>query len=532
VATGATTPGRGPGTALQPSGAGISRTTRVLVISALSLFIASIALLGVAMALGMPAVAGGPMWSISATPSPDSVVVLQGVGMLAGALSVCLGIGAVGLGWRPSARLLVAIGAAVAVLYVFLPPSWGDTDVLNYAIYGRIAALGHSPYLMTPGQLYRTGDPVAVLGPQAWRNWPTVYGPVATALQWAAAKLGGTSMAWIVFWIKVGNAIAFVLTALGLVRLTAGNRALQARSCILWVVNPLLLFWLVGNGHIDILLGLAAVLLLMVIQASQRDSKVAGLVSGLIIGAGTAIKTPFALAALGVAWALRKSPWTIMAGIVGAAAVLVPCYLRPGVLDGAVLSRRLTWDQGFLHLPAAISSRPDVYGALILIAGVVMAAVLLWRMPQSYPPLPWARPAAALVLAWLVVFPTAGPWYDAAIFPLVALIVPSWLDYIIIAHCALLSEMALPTATNHSAYEIERMVGIVSHAGVLLVPVVLIILCLLRRWQVSQTDAVDSGAGLAAEQNYRTQLPALSIRRWRLPATDELTTRGRHRAQH
>jgi len=519
----------------------ISRVPRVLIVSAPVLFVASVVLLGVAMALGMPAVAGGPMWSISATPSPNSVVLLQGVGMFVGALAVCLGLIAVSLGWRPPVRLLVGIGAVVAVLYLFLPPSWGDTDVLNYAIYGRIAALGHSPYLMTPGQLYRSGDPVGVLGPAAWRNWPTVYGPVATALQWVAAKLGGTSMAWIVFWLKAGNAIAFVLTALGLVRLTAGNGALQAKSCILWAVNPLMLFWLVGNGHIDVLLALAAVLLLAVIKSSRGSGIAIGFVSGLIIGAATAIKTPFALAALGVAWAVRKSPWTIVAGLVGVAAVLIPSYLRPGVLDGAVLSRRLTWNPGFMHLPAAITSRPAVYGALLLLAALLMAAVLLWRMPPGDPALPYVRPAAALILAYLVVFPTAGPWYDAAIFPLVALMVPSWLDYIVVTHLALLSEMALPTATLHSAvYQTERMVGIVCHAGVLLVPVVLIILCLSNRWQLSRL--ADEGAGmvawLAAQQLSTVQLPAQSSQ-----APDELTpsaepvapvratARGRHRAQ-
>jgi hypothetical protein len=481
VATSARTAGQDSGSTQQQPSPGISRATCVLVVSAQVLFVASIALLGVAMALGMPAVAGGPMWSISATPAPDSVVVLQGVGMLAGALAVCLGITAVRMGWRPSARLLVAIGAAVAAGYVFLPPSWGDTDVLNYAIYGRIAALGHSPYLMTPAQLYRSGDPVGVLAPTAWRNWPTVYGPVATALQWVAAELGRSSLAWIVFWIKVGNGIAFILTAIGLAHLTAGNRAMQARSCIIWAVNPLMLFWLVGNGHIDVLLALAAVLLLTVVKSSRGDGKVAGFLSGVIIGAGTAIKVPFALAAVGIVWAIRKSPSTILAGLVGAGAVLIPGYLRPGVLDGAVLSRRLTSDPGFLHLPAAITSRPAVYGALILLAGLVMAIILLWRMPPGDPATPWVRPAAALVLAWLVVFPTAGPWYDALIFTLVALMFSSWLDYVLVVQCALLSAMALPTVTRHSIYATVRMIGIVCHAGILLVPIVLIILCLWQR---------------------------------------------------
>ena len=502
----------------------VSRATRVLVFSALVLFIASVVLLGFAMALGMPAVAGGPMWSMSTKPAPDTVAVLQGVGMFVGAVAVGLGIAAVGTGWRPSPRLLVAIGAAVAAVYLFLPPSWGDTDVLNYAIYGRIAAPGHSPYLMTPEQLYRTGDPVGVLGPVAWRGWPTVYGPVATVLEWVAAELGRTSMAWIVFWIKAGNWIAFVLTAIGLVRLTAGNRALQARSCILWAVNPLMLFWLVGNGHIDVLLALAAVLLLTVLKSGRLNAISAGFLGGLIIGAGTAIKSPFLLAAIGVAWTVRRSPRTIFAGVIGAAAVLVPSYLQPGALDEAVLSRRLTWNPSFMHLPGAITSRPDVYGALILLATLVMAVILLLRMPQGYQARPSVRPAAALVLAYLLVFPTAGPWYDALIIPLVALIVPSWLDYLVTIQLALLSEMALPTGIPHSAiYKTERMVGIISHAGVLLVPIVLVVLCVRNSWSVSWPDGIGGGVPQPAVLASGTEVPAPNLPAPNLP--------GRHRAQ-
>ena len=485
------------------------RVTSALIVSAAALFAASVILLGIAMALGMPAVAGGPMWSLAAKPSPDAVAVLLGIGLFAGAGAVSLGVAAVNNGWRPSAALLVGASAIVVALYLFLPPSWGDTDVLNYAIYGRIAALGHNPYLMTPAQLARTRDPVGRLGPHAWRDWPTVYGPVATALQWVAAELGGASMAWIVFWIKVSNAIAFVLTSLGLVRLTARIPAMQARVCILWAVNPLMLFWLVGNGHIDVLLALAAVLALIVIQAQRGNGALAGLVTGLIVGAGTAIKTPFALVALAIAWAARRSPAVLAAGLAGAAVVIIPGYLAPGVLDGAVLSRRLTWDQGFLHLPAAISSRPLVYGCLILLAMAVLAVLLLWRLPQGgHQSLPFVRPAVALVLAWLVIFPTAGPWYDALIFPLLALMLPSWLDYLVIAQCLALSEMALPSAPTHSLYQLERLIGIASHVAVLLVPIVLAAMCVRDAWGVRWDDA--SGPG-----------------HWQ-PATDH--GGGRHRA--
>ena len=401
--------------------------------------------------------------------------------------------------------LLVGAGAAVAALFVFLPPAGGDTDVLNYAIYGRIAALGHNPYVMTPARLYHSGDPVGLLAPTSWRGWPTVYGPVATALQWAAAKLGGASMARIVFWIKLGNGIAFVATALGLVRLAGRDRARQARACLLWAVNPLMLFWLVGGGHVDALLALLAVLALMVIQSGHRSGIIAGAVAGLIVGAGMAIKTPFALVGLGIAWAVRKSPRTIAAGLICAAAVLVPIYLLPGVLDTAVLSRRLTWDPGFWHVPAAISSRPLLFTAVVLVATLALMMLLLWRMPPGPRALPAVRPAAALVLAWLVVFPTPGPWYYGLIFPLLALMPTSWLDYLVIASCMLLSELALPGARPGTiSLEVERFVGILSHLGLLFVIGALIVMCLLRAWGTITLDGGETAAVTAGNRGEGT----------------------------
>ena len=95
-------------------------------------------------------------------------------------------------------------------------------------------------------------------------------------------------------------------------------------------------------------------------------------------------------------------------------------------------------------MPAAIRSRPAVFAAVVLLATLALALLLLWRLPPGYPALPAVRPAAALALGWLVIFPVQAPWYDALIFPLLALMPASWLDYLLIARCLLLSEMLLP----------------------------------------------------------------------------------------
>src|SRR6266536_1781239 len=286
--------------------------------TALALIAASTVVLAVVMGLGPSATvppldSGGPMGWLAARPSAATVIALERAGLLVGAIGVAMGLVAARRGWRPATGLLLGAGAAAAAVYIFLPPA-GSIDVLNYAIYGRIASLGHNPYLMRPSELYRSGDAVGLFAPSNWRTLPTIYGPVATGVQWAAARLGGGSMARIVFWIRFANAVAFVAAAAGLVRLAGADRARQARVCLLWAVNPLMLFWLVGSGHVDVLPALLVVASLITIRGLRVAN---GAVTGALIGVATAIKTPFILAAGGLFWAARRSPRTVIAGRAG-----------------------------------------------------------------------------------------------------------------------------------------------------------------------------------------------------------------------
>jgi hypothetical protein len=79
-------------------------------------------------------------------------------------------------GWRPRPRRLI-IGSVVAVVSLMVMPPLGSTDMLHYAAYGRIAVLGHSPYVMTPGQLESTGDAVGAVTARYYRNGLSGYGP-------------------------------------------------------------------------------------------------------------------------------------------------------------------------------------------------------------------------------------------------------------------------------------------------------------------------------------------------------------------
>ena len=109
---------------------------------------------------------------------------------------------------------------------------------------------GHNPYTTTPAQLAALGDPVA-RAVQDWSGSPSVYGPLATAIQGLASQAGGTSVRLTVFVLGLADVAAFALTALLLHRMTRHYPTQQLRAALLWAGNPLLLQVLVAGAHVD-----------------------------------------------------------------------------------------------------------------------------------------------------------------------------------------------------------------------------------------------------------------------------------------
>ncbi|MGP4105142.1 polyprenol phosphomannose-dependent alpha 1,6 mannosyltransferase MptB [Nonomuraea sp. KM90] len=150
----------------------------------------------------------------------------------------------------PSARSFVLIGCIAAGVLAFLPPS-GSGDHLNYAVYGRMVTLCLSPY--THGAADLPGDPVADAVEEPWREEPSVYGPVATALQAVASWAGGDSLRLTIFVLALFNAAAFIATGLLTDRFTRDDPVRRLRAALLWTANPLLLYHLVAGMHVDTL---------------------------------------------------------------------------------------------------------------------------------------------------------------------------------------------------------------------------------------------------------------------------------------
>ena len=475
--------------------------------------------------------ADSPPWWHALHLTATFVTVSLWAAMVLGGAGVIAGLVAVARGARPPVRAVIA-GAFLAIAVVTVLPPAGSTDAISYAANGRMAVIGRSPYVMTPLQLKRSGDPIGrqipfIQIPSTWTTTVSVYGPVATGAEWAAAELGGSSLARITFWLKLEAALAFGAVILVLDRLLRADPAQRLRAHLLWSVNPLLLWEIVASGHIDglaALFGLLGVAVLRIRpsqssgQSSSGQSSEPGrgqiglrdaVLAGLAIGVATGIKAEYALFGLAVAWACRRSVKPLAAAAAGFVLVVVPAYLAAGTPAIKILLTRspgITWDTMYQlfwrpvlgYTQFSVTSRPPHLElvAYLLFAAVAVLAVL--RFPDPVPHLPAVTPALALSLAWLFVTAFQRPWYDVMAISLLALYSASRLDWVVLIR--LVAGATVYVQAVQSPFQPHWLANLGQFDGAWLTPgvrllatVALVWLCLSGRWGWRSASAASPG---------------------------------------
>jgi hypothetical protein len=531
------------------SSSGSPELTRLLAVLAAAAIAVSIFIIIVISAAGpsvsvplMPRAAGGPPWWHALHLTATFVTGSLWTAMVLGCAGVITGLVAVARGARPPVRAVIAAALLAVAVVAVLPPA-GSTDAISYAANGRMAVIGHSPYVMTPLQLRRSGDPVGrqiPFGeiPSTWTTTVSVYGPVATGTEWAAAELGGSSLARITFWLKLEEALAFGAVILALDRMLRADPAQRLRAHLLVSVNPLLLWEIVASGHID---GLAALFGLLGVAALRTGGEPAGehsshpdrapvrapnpgpsrapapgritlrdaALSGLLIGIAAGVKVEYALIGLAVAWACRRSVRSLAAAAAGFALAVVPAYVAAGTPAIKVLVTRspgITWDTMYQlfwrpvlgYTQFSVTSRPPHLElvAYLLFAAVAVLAVL--RFPDPVPSLPAVTPALALSLAWLFVTAFQRPWYDVMALSLLALYSASRLDWVVLirllAGATVYVQAVQSPAQPHWLSDVVQFDGAWLTPGVrLLATAALVWLCLSGRWGWRSAPAAASG---------------------------------------
>ncbi|MBP2706309.1 polyprenol phosphomannose-dependent alpha 1,6 mannosyltransferase MptB [Microbispora sp. RL4-1S] len=438
----------------------------------------------------LPGAPWQPPYSLGLAPGGHLVVALGAVAIILGGAGLAAGLAVPGRLPRP--RVLLLAGCLAAAVLTFLPPS-GSSDHLNYAAYGRMAALGYDPYVTVAADL--PADPL-IGRVEEWRGTPSVYGPVATIVQSLAAHVGGDSLRLTVFALELANLVAFVAAALVLHRATRDDPVRQARAALLWTVNPLLLYQLAAGMHLDTL----AIALVVGGLVARR---------GVLLGLGVAVKVTAGLVALGTAWELRRQPGRLALVAVSATATVVTLYWLAGphaldqVLDASkTVSLATPW---MLVKRAAQSISSGSYHALIQIGSLLLMAVLAVLLLRRLSPgdadapgrhaAPSTGPAGAgvalaLTTAWLFATPYALPWYDGLAFALVALVPATGLDGFLTARLTALSLAYLPARQAGQPADLEWLVSVVRS---LAVPAFLLALTACLIWWAVATRAPAPG---------------------------------------
>jgi hypothetical protein len=431
----------------------------------------------------LPGRAGQPPWSLGLHPSAYLVVALTAAGLAAGTLGLVLVLRAVRGGWSVPARAVLIAGLLAAAALTLVPP-FGSSDHLSYAAYGRMLVTGHNPYTTTPAQLARLGDPIAK-AVQDWRGSPSVYGPLATAIEALASLAGGTSVRLTVFVLGLANLAAFGVTALLLHRMTRARPGGQLRAAFLWTCNPLLLQVLVAGAHVDsqaVVFGVAAVAVMFgpwgPVRGEGKFLRAAGVwrsaLAGLAVGLGFAVKVTVALVGLGLAVALVIMFWRQWRRLVAPLAALGAGFAVTAgtavIIGGSAMLDQSSqasdmvsigspWRviRTLIHLVVGGTAATDIVKAGAIALAVVLAVLLIRGLP-GIPPgrepgagdlgagdlgagglgadglggglgrgygAVAAGVAFAVVLAWLFAWPYVLPWYDAlawALLPLIPLV--------------------------------------------------------------------------------------------------------------
>jgi hypothetical protein len=318
--------------------------------------------------------------------------------------------------------------AAVVAVVVNITPV-GTSDPASYATYGRIAALGHNPYVFLPVDLPGgVHNAYTTMVDPRWRTTPSVYGPVATWTHLAAALVGG-SRPWLTIWmLMIMTGAAFLAAGYILLR-SADN---PVRACLIWAANPLLIDQLVMGAQLDVYVALAGIAAILI---SRRGTTLwYDVAAGMLIGVAGAIKVNAVLVGAGIAVALiRDRAWVRL--------------LRTGAVAVVVTSGLYFFSYGLTAirpLPTA-SSRvisPSIWGLIEGIAnrvdpghssgvsaviGVLWPPLLLalaWYLYNRLSPDVPAVLAAtcALTFAWVLVAPWSLAWYTALAWATLALL--------------------------------------------------------------------------------------------------------------
>jgi hypothetical protein len=377
-----------------------------------------------------------------------------------------------GAGWAlawavaPAVRpgVLLAASAAAQALLVLGPPL-PLTDVFNYELYGRMAALhGLNPYRSIP--VDASLDPTYLLA--NWHHLRSPYGPVFTLLSETLVPFGAHG------WLWAWKAIVLVggVATVALVGAIAGRLgASRQRAIAAFGLSPVLLIAEVGGLHNDVpaMLCLVAAVWCLVRGRAVDAPRWVDPAAGALVVAAAGIKPSFAIVvgivvlgaqrrALAIAGAAAAATVVGLIIMVTYGAALPDVRTQSALVTPLSVPNLLGLAAGHGGADAAVRSVAQV--VLLLVAAAATAAVAL-RRARALPAI------AAVMVAALVTLPWVMPWYLVWSLPFLALARPRLAaPLVVLATCWLVvgGLPSLPGILHHFGYFPTRLdTGLANH---------------------------------------------------------------------
>lgn len=275
-------------------------------------------------------------------------------------------------------RKVMLVSVVLAAPFFLTQPVLAG-DLYAYIASVKIGALGN-PYVLTPASL--GDDPIRAGIFDLWQNWPMTYGP-----------LWGLLVKGLSFLTTDALVLLFTFRLIGLGAIIGStwliSRATSASRAALLAWSPIVLVEVVGDGHNDLLVGLA---LLIAMVFSQRPVRSAlGAAVSIAIKYVPLITLPIFVTAAPPGSRLRRT--VILAGVtlVGFVICIAPFWVGlqtfTGFREQATLFTLPVFFPQFLIFLAAYfhggSWHPEVIARALGIAGFIVAWLAIcwftWR---------------------------------------------------------------------------------------------------------------------------------------------------------
>ncbi len=321
--------------------------------------------------------------------------------------------------------MLIAIGAWALPL-LFAPPLF-SRDLFSYLAQGDLALHGYDPYMYGVSVL---NDHLSANVDPAWQNTPAPYGPLFILVAKAVVLITGQSTVVGVVALRMTMCVGLVLLCWALPRLAErlGGRPTVA----LWfgAANPLVLAYLVGGGHNDLLMvGLLAAGTVLVLDGRFRRGF-------LVVTLAFAVKATAGVLLPFLVWIWmsrtdgsprRRFATAVSNGVAVVVATFGACSVLAGVGLGWIPALRATSSViEWLSLPTAVGQLTHTVASLFgtvdpqgflsvarSIGWLVLAALVgrQWWLARLGTPEQIIRRAAVALLVVTVFSPATLPWY-------------------------------------------------------------------------------------------------------------------------